>query len=127
MIRRSVRLTVLPAAQPAVRPISPSRPKPRPINPETDLKLAANLIDLKYAQYVVITFAENTKVTEYTVKIDGQVIAERDPRYVDHSGRIAKWEPMNGWKLNDAHTVTVTRKADGSHQTVPVEPLGKKK
>lgn len=95
--------------------------------PETDLKLAANLIDLKYAQYVVITFAENTKVTEYTVEIDGQGIAERDLRYVDHSGRIVKWEPMNGWKLNDAHTVTVTRKTDGSRQTVSVEPLGKKK
>lgn len=105
-----------------------SKPTETPSDkPETDLKLAANLIDLKYAQYVVITFAENTKVTEYTVEIDGQVIAERDLRYVDHSGRIVKWEPMNGWKLNDAHTVTVTRKADGSRQTVPVEPLGKKK
>lgn len=105
-----------------------SKPTETPSDkPETDLKLAANLVDLKYAQYVVITFAENTKVTEYTVEIDGQAIAERDLRYVDHSGRIVKWEPMNGWKLNDAHSVTVTRKADGSHQTVPVEPLGKKK
>ena len=95
--------------------------------PEADLKLAVNLIDLKYAQYVVITFAENTKVTEYTVEIDGQTINERDLRYVDHSGRIVKWEPTNGWKLNDAHTVTVTRKADGSRQTVPVELLEKKK
>lgn len=76
---------------------------------------------------MVITFAENTKVTEYTVEIDGQAIAERDLRYVDHSGRIVKWEPMNGWKLNDAHSVTVTRTADGSRQTVSVEQLGKKK
>lgn len=105
-----------------------SKPTETPSDkPETDLKLAANLIDLKYAQYVVITFAENTKVTEYTVEIDGQVVAERDLRYVDHSGRIVKWEPTNGWKLNDAHTVTVTRKTDGSRQTVSVEPLGKKK
>lgn len=106
-----------------------SKPTETPSDkPETDLKLAANLIDLKYAQYVVITFVENTKVTQYTVEIDGQAIAERDLRYVDHSGRIVQWEPMNNsWKLNDAHTVTVTRKADGSRQTVSVEPLGKKK
>ena len=105
-----------------------SKPTETPSDkPETDLKLAVNLIDLKYAQYVVITFAENTKVTEYTVEIDGQAIAERDLRYVDHSGRIVKWEPTNGWKLNDTHTVTVNRKADGSRQTVSVEPLGKKK
>lgn len=84
-----------------------SKPTETPSDkPETDLKLAANLVDLKYAQYVMITFAENTKVTEYTVEIDGQAIAERDLRYVDHSGRIVKWEPMNGWKLNDAHSVT---------------------
>lgn len=84
-----------------------SKPTETPSDkPETDLKLAANLVDLKYAQYVVITFDENTKVTEYTVEIDGQAIAERDLRYVDHSGRIVKWEPMNGWKLNDAHSVT---------------------
>ena len=81
-----------------------SKPTETPSDkPETDLKLAANLIDLKYAQYVVITFAENTKVTQYTVEIDGQAIAERDLRYVDHSGRIVQWEPTNGWKLNDTH------------------------
>lgn len=95
--------------------------------PAAAYQVTANLIDLKYAQYVVLTLDEGTTIAAYTVEIDGQPIPDDDLRYVDHSGRIVKWEPMNGWKLNDAHTVTVIRKADGSRQTVPVELLRKKK
>lgn len=98
-----------------------------PVEHPADLKFSANLIDLKYAQYVVITFTEGTTIADYAVEIDGQPIADSALRYVDHNGRIVKWEPMNGWKLNDAHTVTVIRKSDSSRQTVPVELLVKKK
>ena len=85
------------------------------------------MIDLSYAQYVVLTFAEGSTVTDYTVAIDGTAVDEAALRKVDHSGRIVKWEPENGWKLNESHTITVTRRTDGKQQTLVVHPLGQTK
>lgn len=94
---------------------------------ETTQYCTARMIDLSYAQYVVLTFAEGSTVTDYTVAIDGMAVDEAALRKVDHSGRIVKWEPENGWKLNESHTITVTRRTDGKQQTLVVHPLGQTK